>query len=105
MVDVATFLKNSLIVSLTVLVLQYLVIVPAAYAFARCKFRFKGFFFGIVLLGFMIPQQVTFIPIYLMFSKAGLLHEPDSPNSSVYLQRVWNLPAPAVFYADPGGDY
>ena len=36
----------------------------------------------------MIPQQVTFIPIYLMFSKAGLLHEPDSPNSSVYLQRV-----------------
>ena len=73
MVDVATFLKNSLIVSLTVLVLQYLVIVPAAYAFAICKFRFKGFFFGIVLLGFMIPQQVTFIPIYLMFSKAGLL--------------------------------
>lgn len=73
MVDVATFLKNSLIVSLTVLVLQYLVIVPAAYAFARCKFRFKGFFFGIVLLGFMIPQQVTFIPIYLMFSKAGML--------------------------------
>lgn len=73
MVDVATFLKNSLIVSLTVLVFQYLVIVPAAYAFARCKFRFKGFFFGIVLLGFMIPQQVTFIPIYLMFSKAGLL--------------------------------
>lgn len=73
MVDVATFLKNSLIVSLTVLVLQYLVIVPAAYAFARCKFRFKGFFFGIVLLGFMIPQQVTFIPTYLMFSKAGLL--------------------------------
>lgn len=73
MVDVATFLQNSLIVSLTVLVLQYLVIVPAAYAFARCKFRFKGFFFGIVLLGFMIPQQVTFIPIYLMFSKAGLL--------------------------------
>ena len=72
MVDVATFLKNSLIVSLTVLVLQYLVIVPAAYAFARCKFRFKGFFFGIVLLSFMIPQQVTFIPIYLMFSKAGL---------------------------------
>ena len=77
MVDVATFLKNSLIVSLTVLVLQYLVIVPAAYAFARCKFRFKGFFFGIVLLGFMIPQQVTFIPIYLMFSKAGLLQIPQ----------------------------
>ena len=73
MVDVPLFLKNSLIVSFSVLFLQYLVIIPAAYAFARCRFRFKGFFFGIVLLGFMIPQQVTFIPVYLMFSKAGIL--------------------------------
>lgn len=73
MVDVWGFLKNSLVVSLSVLVLQYLIIIPAAYAFARCRFRGKGFFFGIVLLGFMIPQQVTFVPVYLMFSKAGLL--------------------------------
>lgn len=73
MVNVPLFLKNSLIVSLSVLVLQYIAIIPAAYAFARCRFRFKGFFFGIVLLGFMIPQQVTFIPIYLMFSKTGIL--------------------------------
>ncbi len=73
MVDMWGFLKNSLIVSFTVLILQYIVIVPAAYAFARCKFRYKNFFFGIVLLGFMIPQQVTFIPIYLMFSKTGIL--------------------------------
>lgn len=39
MVDMWGFLKNSLIVSFTVLILQYIVIVPAAYAFARCKFR------------------------------------------------------------------
>ena len=38
------FLKNSLIVSVTVLILQYLVIVPAAYAFARCKFKYKKCF-------------------------------------------------------------
>ena len=101
MVDVATFLKNSLIVSLTVLVLQYLVIVPAAYAFARCKFRFKGFFFGIVLLGFMIPQQVTFIPIYLMFSKAGLLQSlipqilPFSSNAfGIFLLRQYFMQIP-----------
>lgn len=73
MVDVPLFLKNSLIVSFAVLILQYIVIIPAAYGFARCRFRFKNLFFGIVLLGFMIPQQVTFIPIYLMFSKAGIL--------------------------------
>lgn len=73
MIDVGLYLKNSITVSLSVLILQYLVIIPAAYAFARCKFRFKNFFFGIVLLGFMIPQQVTFVPVYLMFAKSGLL--------------------------------
>ena len=73
MVDMWGFFKNSLIVSLTVLICQYIIIIPAAYAFARCKFKFKGLFFGIVLLGFMIPQQVTFVPIYLMFSKAGMI--------------------------------
>lgn len=28
---------------------------------------------AIVLLGFMIPQQVTFVPVYLIFSKAKML--------------------------------
>lgn len=71
--DVWYFMKNSLLVSFSVLLLQYIVIIPAAYAFARVKFPGRGLFFGIVLLGFMIPQQVTFIPVYLIFSKAGML--------------------------------
>ncbi|MCT4543416.1 MAG: carbohydrate ABC transporter permease [Vallitalea sp.] len=66
------YTKNSLIVSLSVLILQFLVIIPAAYAFARYKFKGKNVLFGIVLMGFMIPQQVTFIPIYMMFSKLKL---------------------------------
>lgn len=73
LIDVLHYFKNSLIISLSVLALQFLIIIPAAYAFARCKFRFKGLFFGIVLLGFMVPQQVTFVPVYLMFSKAKML--------------------------------
>ena len=73
MVDIWRFLGNSLIVSISVLCLQFLVIIPAAYAFSNCKFRLKGFFFALVLLGFMIPQQVTFVPVYLMFSKYSLL--------------------------------
>lgn len=72
-IDVMHYFKNSLIISFSVLVLQFLIIVPAAYAFARCKFKFKSLFFGIVLLGFMVPQQVTFVPVYLMFSKGKML--------------------------------
>ena len=71
--DIWHFMKNSLIVSLTVLIGQYIIIIPAAYAFARCRFFGKSVLFGIVLLGFMIPQQVTFIPTYLLFSKQKLL--------------------------------
>lgn len=71
--DVLHFTKNSLVVSCSALLLQYLVIIPAAYAFARVKFPGRGLLFGVVLLGFMIPQQVTFVPVYLMFSKARLL--------------------------------
>lgn len=73
MVDLWSFLKNSIVVSLVVLILQFAIIIPAAYAFARFKFPFKGPIFSVVLLGFMVPQQVTFIPIYLMFSKMGIL--------------------------------
>lgn len=71
--DVFHFMKNSLVVSFSVLILQYLVIIPAAYAFARMKFPGRGLLFGVVLLGFMIPQQVTFVPVYLIFSQAKLL--------------------------------
>jgi sn-glycerol 3-phosphate transport system permease protein len=73
MIDVGLFFKNSIVISCSILAFQFLVIIPAAYAFARGKFYFKNFLFGIVLLGFMIPQQLTFIPVYLLFSRLGIL--------------------------------
>ena len=48
--------------------------VPTAYAFAKTRFYGQGFLFGLVLIAFMIPVQVTFIPIYLMMSKWGLIN-------------------------------
>lgn len=72
-VPIALYFRNSVIVSVCVLVLQYLIIVPAAYSFARHEYTGKNVFFGIVLLGLMIPQQITFLPVYFMFSKMGML--------------------------------
>ena len=72
-VPIALYFRNSVIVSIFVLVLQYLIIVPAAYSFARHEYFGKNLFFGIVLLGLMIPQQITFLPVYFMFSKMKLL--------------------------------
>ena len=68
------FFKNSLIIALSVVLLQFIVVVPAAYGFAKYNFRCKNLFFAFVLLGLMLPQQITFAPSYLMFNKVGLLN-------------------------------
>ncbi|TVY11143.1 carbohydrate ABC transporter permease [Paenibacillus cremeus] len=69
----AMYTRNSIIVTLSVIVLQLAVMIPAAYAFARYKFKGKSVLFGMILLAFMIPGQVTFIPVYLMLAKWGLI--------------------------------
>ena len=65
---------NSIIVSISVMVLQFLTVIPAAYAFARLKFKGKSFLFGTILATMMVPSQLVFLPIYLMFSKWGLIN-------------------------------
>lgn len=66
-----TYTRNSVVVTLSVIVLQLIVMIPAAYAFAKYNFYGKGILFGMVLLAFMIPSQVTFIPVYLMLADWG----------------------------------
>jgi sn-glycerol 3-phosphate transport system permease protein len=68
-----TYARNSVVVTFSVILLQMLVMIPAAYAFAKYKFRGKELCFALVLLAFMIPGQVTFIPVYLMLAKWGLI--------------------------------
>lgn len=67
-------LKNSIIVTLGILVLQVVTIVPAAYAFARYEFIGKKLSFGIVLATMMIPAQLVFLPIFLLLSKFELVN-------------------------------
>lgn len=68
-----TYFKNSVVVTVSILIIQFAVMIPAAYAFAKYKFFGKNLFFGMILLAFMIPGQVTFIPVYLMMADWGLI--------------------------------
>lgn len=68
------YLGNSLFITLSVLVIQFMVMVPAAYAFSKIKFKGSNILFGIVLIGLMVPAQITFLPIYMMMSKAELIN-------------------------------
>ena len=68
------FFLNSAIITFSSMILQLLFVVPAAYAFARCKFRGKTILFGITMMTLMIPGQLIFMPLFLIFSKMGLIN-------------------------------
>ena len=71
------FLKytlNSVIVTLGILLCQLLTVIPAAYAFARYRFKGKTFFFGLTMATMMIPGQLIFLPIFLLFSRWGVVN-------------------------------
>lgn len=65
---------NSLIVAVGILVIQILTGVPAAYAFARYKFKGRGLLFSLTLIALMIPPQLVFLPIYVQLSDWGLVN-------------------------------
>ncbi len=44
------------------------------YGFARYNFKGKNFFFVLMIVTFLIPQQTLMIPRFLMFQKLGLLN-------------------------------
>ena len=77
-INVWAYLKNSIIVCVSVVFLQYLIIVPCAYSLAKFDYKAKPLIFALVMLGQMIPMQITFLPVYFMFSKIGWLNSYHS---------------------------
>lgn len=67
------YLGNSITFAVLVLGLQYFFIIPAAYAFARMKFKGNKLLFAIKQLGMMLPGEATMIPTYFLYSKIGLI--------------------------------
>ena len=68
-----SYVRNTVIITISVIVLQLLVMVPAEYAFATIRFYGAGVFFGTVLIAFTIPTQITFITTYLTMADWKLL--------------------------------
>lgn len=66
-------LKNTLIITISVIVGRLLSTSLAAFAFARMRFRLREPLFLLVLSTMMIPGQVTLIPSYILFRLIGWL--------------------------------
>jgi ABC-type sugar transport system, permease component len=71
-VNFGKYYVNTLIMTAGILFCQIVTGVFAAYGFSKGEFRGKNTVFLLVLGALMIPLQVTFIPIYIMFAKLGL---------------------------------
>lgn len=54
----------------------------AAFAFARLKFPGRDVLFLLVLAVLMLPGQITMIPVYILYTKLGLVNT----HPSLYLQ-------------------
>ncbi|CDM60707.1 MULTISPECIES: carbohydrate ABC transporter permease [Rhizobium] len=65
---------NSAYIAAVVTVGTMVVSSMAGYAFARIKFPFANAIFMIVLLGLLIPSEVTIVPLFQMFLKAGMVN-------------------------------
>lgn len=69
----ARYFGNTLIMAVGTIILQLNVALMAAYAFAKGQFRGRDALFLLVLAALIVPEQVTFVPVYVMMSKLGWL--------------------------------
>jgi len=67
------YLLNGVVVGAAIFFFQALMAVPCAYALAKLRWRGRETTFALVLLGLLIPPQVTAIPLYIGIWKIGLL--------------------------------
>ena len=65
---------NSVYIAVVVTLIVLLVSSLAGYAFARIRFPGQNFLFMIVLIGLLVPGEVTIVPLFQMFKSVGLIN-------------------------------
>jgi raffinose/stachyose/melibiose transport system permease protein len=67
-----SYLKSSIIVSVTVVAAATVLSILAGYAFGLMRFRGSGVLFYVFLLGLMVPTEAIIVPLYYDFRDLGL---------------------------------
>ncbi len=80
-----TFYKNTMIVTGVSIVATLISSSLVAFGFARVRFRGRGLLFTLVISTLMLPPQVTLVPLYLLFTKFGMINT------------LWPLIVPSFF--------
>lgn len=88
-----TYLKNSLVVTVSTAIVVTVLSIYGGYGLARFKFKGKGVAMVFFLITQMIPSILVIIPMYVIFAKIGLI---DSYASLFIFYTVTNLPFCAI---------
>jgi len=73
-VPVWRYLLNTVAMAVAIATLQILLALPAGYALAKLHFTGRRVAFGLVLACLLIPAQVTFVPVFLLLGRVGLVN-------------------------------
>lgn len=65
---------NSVIVAGSATILSLIVSVPAAFSFARLRWRARNAIFLVFISSMLIPWQINAVPLYFIMTKLGLLN-------------------------------
>ncbi|RPI97185.1 MAG: carbohydrate ABC transporter permease [Chloroflexi bacterium] len=68
-INIPRFFVNSVIVSVTAVLLSVLTCSLAAYPLAKMRFKGRSFAFSVILATLVFPPQLLFIPLYVMAVK------------------------------------
>ncbi len=60
-------------VALAIALCQIALVLPAGYALAKLRFVGRRAAFGLVLACLLVPAQATFVPVFLLFARVGLV--------------------------------
>lgn len=72
------YIFNTLFISAATIVIIIALAVVASYVFAKMQFKGRNFLYLAIIMTMFVPGQVTLIPLYVMYSKMGLISTPWS---------------------------
>ncbi len=86
---IAPALRNSFIVAISVLAINLLFATPAAYAFARLRWKFKTGIYNLILGSRLMPAMAIAIPYYMIIQSLKLL---DTKQSLILVDLALTIP-------------
>ncbi|MEP6984070.1 MAG: carbohydrate ABC transporter permease [Chloroflexota bacterium] len=83
-------MRNSLIITITVTIMNVILASLLAFVFSRVNFRGRGLLFNILSLGLLFPIVIAILPIFIQIRQFGLINN------------LWGIILPLVAFGLPG---